>query len=167
MNENISELIDQRGDTRQRQAMFERILADQGARKVWMRYHLIGCVLRGEVERTGADLSERIGVRLAAEPTVLAPTASKRLQRTPRRWRASWKPAALALAASVVLAAVIVLNPVTEEDGGRLVGDVHDHRATREVNVMLAQHGEFTATPALNGLAAYAKLVSNEPLKRQ
>jgi len=35
-----------------------------------------------------------------------------------------------------------------------------------EFGEMLAQHGEFAASPGLNGLIVHAKLVSNEALDR-
>ena len=188
MNEKISALIDRQGNPRQRREAFDRLLADDGARRrrcrVWQRYHLIGCVLRGEVEQTGADLGERIRARLADEPTVLAPAARLASARTVARivsWRsASWKSAGLlALAASVALAAVITLQPAGDEGAGGGVGnsiagiadiadtaDDHGVRFAQEVGEMLAQHGEFTSSPGLNGLVVYAKLVSNEPIER-
>ncbi len=182
MNEKISALIDRQGTPRQRREAFDRLLADDGARRrrcrcqVWQRYHLIGCVLRGEVEQTGADLGERIRARLEDEPTVLAPVARSSSARTVARI-ISWKSAGLpALAASVALAAVITLQPTGEEGAGAgganpIAGiadtaDGHGARFAQEVGEMLAQHGEFTSSPGLNGLVVYAKLVSNEPIER-
>ena len=49
MSEKISELIDGRGAPAQRQDVFDHIIADPGAGRIWRRDHLIGCVLRGEV----------------------------------------------------------------------------------------------------------------------
>lgn len=161
MNEKISALIDHRGTPRQRQAVFDHILADDGARRVWQRYHLIGCALRGEVQQTGSDLSARIRARLEREPTVLAPM--------PVRARAiPWKSAGmLALAASIAMAAVITLNPAGEEGGANRIADNrHGARFEQEFGEMLAQHGEFTSSPRLNGLVVYAKLVSNAPIER-
>ena len=168
MNEQISALIDRRENPRHQRDMFDHIMADDGARKVWQRYHLIGCVLRGEVDRTGADLSVRIRARLEDEPTVLSPTRRLALLRSPLRMMPRipiWKSAgALALAASIALAAVITLNPIAPEQGAGLTDN--GVRFEQEVGEMLAQHGEFTSSPGLNGLVVYAKLVSNEPIER-
>ena len=159
MNEKISEIIDHRGTPRQRQSVFDHILADDGARRAWQRYHLIGCVLRGEVRQTGMDLSARIRTRLEREPTTLAPVPARA---TP------WKSAGmLALAASIALAAVIIFHQAGEEDGtNRIVDNSHGARFEQAFGEMLAQHGEFTSSPGLNGLVVYAKLVSNAPIER-
>ena len=175
MTEKISALIDQRGTPRQKQAVFDHILADDGARRVWQRYHLIGCVLRGEVRQTGTDLSVRIRAQLEREPTVLAPMRARAIP---------WKPVGLlALAASVALAAVLIVNPAFNPAGesgvnriadnsvgvekvGFEQGGVEQARFEPAFSEMLAQHGEFTSSPGLNGLVAYAKLVSNAPIKR-
>ena len=172
MTEKISALIDQQGTPRQKQAVFDHILADDGARRVWQRYHLIGCVLRGEVRQTGTDLSVRIRAQLEREPTVLAPMRARAIP---------WKPVGLlALAASVALAAVLIVNPAFNpagEDGANRIADnsvgagfeqasFEPARFESTLSEMLAQHGEFTSAPGLNGLVAYAKLVSNAPIKR-
>lgn len=170
INEKISALIDHHGDPAQSQDLFDRILRDDGARKTWQRYHLIGCVLRGEIEQTGADLSERIRSRLEDEPTVLAPPA--------RRRAVAWKSAGiLALAASVAMLAVIMLKPAQNESAVNPAASQHagaglaqaghaQTRFEREFGEMLAQHGEFTSSSGLNGLMVYARLVSNEPIER-
>lgn len=167
MSEKISELIDGRGSPGQRHHLFDHILADHGAGKAWRHYHLIGCVLRGEVAQTGADLSARIGRQLEEEPRVLAPAPGAR-----RRFSKAWKPAAvLALAASLALVAVIALDPVNpaRDGGGAPVAQLAPAppaRPGQEFREMLAQHGEFASSPGLNGLIVYAKLVNNRPLDR-
>lgn len=164
MSEKISELIDGRGSPGQRHHLFDHILADRGAGKAWRHYHLIGCVLRGEVTQTGADLSARIGRRLEEEPRVLAPVPGAR-----RRFSKAWKPAAvLALAASLALVAVVTWNP-SRDGGGAPVAQLAPAppaRPGQEFREMLAQHGEFASSPGLNGLIVYAKLVNNRPLDR-
>ena len=177
MTEKISALIDQQGSPRQKQAAFDHLLADDDACRVWQRYHLIGCVLRGEVRQTGTDLSVRIRAQLEREPTVLAPMRARAIP---------WKPVGLlALAASVALAAVLIVNPAFNpagESGVNRIADNSDGAGFEQVGFeqagfestrfepvfseMLAQHGEFTSSPGLNGLVAYAKLVSNAPIKR-
>ncbi|MDD9856932.1 MAG: sigma-E factor negative regulatory protein [Gammaproteobacteria bacterium] len=164
MSEKISELIDGRGSPDQRHHLFDHILADHGAGEAWRHYHLIGCVLRGEVAQTGADLSARIGRRLEQEPRVLAPVPGAR-----RRFSMAWKSAGVvALAASLALIAVISLNPA-RDGGGTPVAQLAPAQPARpgqEFREMLAQHGEFASSPGLNGLIVYAKLVGSQPLDR-
>ncbi len=47
------------------------ICNDDVARKSWMRYHLIGSVIRNEVSSTGSDLAGLIRNNLEKEPTIL------------------------------------------------------------------------------------------------
>ncbi len=183
MNEKISALVDHQPHPEQRQDLFDRILADDAAGKVWQRYHLIGGVLRGEVQQTGADLSPRIRDRLEREPTVLAPApgdpeAMPSSAPPPPPARAdAWKSAGmLALAASLALVAVTMLKPEQEQGQGERAaasiagnpvdGDSGRARLAQEFGEMLAQHGEFSASPGLNGLIGYAKQVSNESIER-
>ncbi|MGI9310224.1 MAG: sigma-E factor negative regulatory protein [bacterium] len=165
-NERISELIDCQADAGARQAVFDHLLADDDAHAAWRRYHLIGCVLRGEVVRADADLGGRIRARLEHEPTVLAPTAraSSRVVGWPTGRRLG---GALALAASIALVAVVALRPNDDVGGERLARIAPaGERFEQEVGEMLAQHGEFASAPGLSGLVVYAKLVSNESINR-
>jgi len=166
MSEKISELIDDRGSPGQRHHLFDHILADHGAGRVWCHYHLIGCVLRGEVARTGADLSARIGRQLEQEPPVLAPVPGAR-----RRFSKAWKSAgmaAMALSASLALVAVISLNPAGDGGGTPVaqLAPAQPARLGQEFREMLVQHGEFASSPGLNGLIIYAKLVGSQPFER-
>jgi len=196
MSEKISELIDGRGAPAQRQDVFDHIIADPGAGRTWRRYHLIGCVLRGEVgpgpgrAGDGGDCCARIEARLEAETmaaevvslsgapaatTATAASVAPKLRR--RAWTTATKAGAaatLALAASLALVAVMVLRPGADGGGATPIAQRAAPAATHlqrvsfdpEFGEMLAQHGEFAASPGLNGLIVHAKLVSNEALDR-
>jgi sigma-E factor negative regulatory protein RseA len=90
-----------------------------------------------------------------------------------------------AIAASLALVAVITQLPGSDEaslspaiatigDEGITTDNEENDTATdpdrqhqdfaSEFGQMLVEHGEFSATAGLNGLLAYAKVVSNEPL---
>jgi len=155
-NEKISALIDRQASEAERRALFERMRADRGARETWRRYHLIGCVLRGEFSHCGADLSARIGARLEAEP---APPAPPRLMRKPLSRRAI----AASLAASVALLALLALRQPSQDSAP--IAARPNAQTEQEFDVMLVQHGEFASSPGLNGLIVYAKLVSDQPLR--
>ena len=166
--------------------------SDQDALMRWRNYHLIGDVIRGEVTATGNCMIERISSAMETEPTVLAPlkqgedpTAQVRQELASAN---SWRSAGMvALAASVALFAVVTFTPGSLSSSGSgnnsaivagvtvnpapdtTTGDAQglaDSQFAAEFGQMLVEHGEFTATPGLNGLVAYAKLVSNEGLGR-
>lgn len=177
MTEKISELIDGRGAPNERRALFDHIIADQSAGRVWRHYHLIGCVLRGEVEPhnagCAADISARIEARIQAEPGVEAPPSSVVPLRR-RAWTSAAKAGAaatLALAASLAVVAVIVLRPGTDAGVASTTpaaapAPMERVRFGREFGEMLAQHGEFASSPGLNGLIVHAKFVNHQPLER-
>jgi sigma-E factor negative regulatory protein RseA len=86
------------------------IAGNDELRRTWMRYHLIGEVIRapGRVAWSG-DLAQRVRNTVANEPALLAP----RLRRTaaPQQW---FRPlAGLAVAASMAAAAVMLLPRIT------------------------------------------------------
>jgi sigma-E factor negative regulatory protein RseA len=174
MNEKISALVDQEGSPDEKHHLFDHILIDDDAHKTWQRYHLIGCVMRGEVEQIGPDLCGKIRSRLENEPTMLAPTGQSTVVNLPPRADTArtevWKSAGmLAIAASIALMAVITLKPAENVQTGQIASNATptvDLSAKamfeQEFGEMLVQHGEFTSSSGLNGLVAYAKLVSNE-----
>ena len=81
-------------------SVVERVSTDEATRAVWTRYHLIGDAMRGELPRyTSVDFPAWLRTALTDEPHVLS---------RPRR-RTEWRrpAAALAIAASVAMVAVI------------------------------------------------------------
>lgn len=172
MSEQISQLVDKDTDEGTQNSVFDSICSDELKSKTWARYHLIGNIMRGEVFKTGRDLSRSIAESISNEPTVLAPRTIK----TESIPKDLWKPVSmLALAASIALMAVFVLNPIgngSRNDVPRLaaidgVNSIsQEQKFANEFDEMLAGHGEFTASSGLNGLVAYAKLVSNQHLEQ-
>ncbi len=170
MNEKISQLIDQELDPGQRNKVFDRICNDDSAKNAWQCYHLIGSVIRAEVSSTGSDLSRLIEQKLDSEPTVLAPLRINKPDAS--QSKAVWKSAGLlAIAASLALAAVVTLAPVERDDtGNKLITGSETRgqavRFSREFDEMLVEHAQFTASAGLNGLIAYAKLISDQQLEQ-
>jgi negative regulator of sigma E activity len=169
MSEKLSQLIDRELAPEQCEEQFDRLCAGDGYAKPWQNYHFIGSVIRGEIASAGIDLSPRISVALNNEPTVLAPRA---LNKDSRLTGDIWKPISMfAIAASLALVAVITLNPADKVSGQNQLASttapaesIQQQKFAQEFAVMLVEHGEFTATAGLNGLVAYAKLVSNQRL---
>ena len=185
MNEKISQLIDQELNPEQRNALLEWLINNDAsnndtARKSWKRYHLIGNVIRDEVSSTGKDLSALVRDKLEKEPTVLAPLSIKKPVSNDRKNERKheskdvWKSVGLfAIAASLAVVAVVTLTPV-KFDGiavqltasGKAFNSSQATQFSHEFDEMLVGHAEFTASPGMNGLIAYAKLVSAEQLQQ-
>ena len=174
-SEQISRLVDSDLDVGQRDELLSHVISSEKSTQQWQNYHLIGSVIRGDVKQSGSDLRDRISKALDDEPTKLAPVARK--IKTDVSDRASiWRSAGmLAVAASVALVAVISINPSENFQGTQIAAvdsgpsQVADNSEAKqrdllqqELGAMLAEHGEFSTSSGLNGLIAYAKLVSAE-----
>ncbi len=176
MNERISQLIDQELMPDQQVVVIGKMINHETAGKTWQRYQLIGDIVRGEVDQVGADLTEKISARLQAEPTVVAPDRAARENRIagPDAGIGIWKPVGLfAMAASLAVVAVVTLDPlndsyqvdtvaaVDQAESGQ-VESGHSIMHAEGFHEMLTGHGEFTSSPAFNGLLAHVVLVSNQ-----
>ena len=86
---------------------YRGMMADESRRAQWARYHLIGDALRGSLPDHGlVDISAAVMARLDDIPAQA--TTGSRLMRNPRLW---------GLAASLMLAAIIVANPWHQQEG--------------------------------------------------
>lgn len=179
MKEALSALID--GDIRSDdvQAHLNRLKTDAELRRVWDTYYLIGDALRGDISPT---LCGRVAARLEAEPTVLAPRS-----RGSALQRAAWY--SLSAAAGVAAVALVVwtafpglrtvpqlasnpaatigaVNPVADAMTAVAVGvpaTGTDPRLTAaEVQDYLFAHQSYSHSSALQGVAPYARTVSDE-----
>jgi negative regulator of sigma E activity len=170
MTEKISQLVDNELDPVQREKLFSQIMDNKAEIEAWKCYHLIGNVMRDEISSAGRDLSILVAEKLNSEPTVLAPSSITESRDS--KTTDIWKSAGLfAVAASLVLVAVVSLNPLDQEGSSdrdnQIISAVDSSdtiRFSEEFNEMLVEHGEFTASPGLNGLMAYAKFVSDQGL---
>lgn len=128
--------------------------------QTWVCYHVIGDCLRGD----GASLrgiSKRFAARLAAEPTVLAPS------------RARPTPTAVALAVAATVAAVGVVGwvalatmplPSSAITTAQRAGDVRAADLRRPVvNEYLLAHQEYSPTTAIQGVRPYLRAVTADP----
>lgn len=102
MNDRISRLMDGELDDVEFESCYAELKA-KDATGAWHTYHVIGDHLRGTGASPagGTDFMARMSAALAAEPTVLAPSASKHRKT---------QPAALAWAVAATLAAVTVVG---------------------------------------------------------
>ncbi len=162
MNDKISTLLDGELDREEAVETIRKLGADHDRREVWDSYHLIGDVLRGEslgeVKRRRV-CADAIFAKLAAEPTVLAPSAIKTAS-THRNTRL-----ALAMAASVVTVSAIAVIAMKQQGGVivpmQTVQQVTPQtvqssapRADARVNDYLAIHRQFANPNAFQSASA-------------
>ena len=176
MSEKISQLIDQELDSDHQKIVIDHMIKNKAACKAWQNYHLIGAIMRDEIQQSGADLSERVYSAIDAEPTVLSPNKITNVKDGKAKNSEKsdvWKSVGLfAIAASLAIVAVVSLNPVdTQNQNDTIAANQQTEseqvaKFAQEFDEMLVEHSEFTSSSGLNGLLAYAKLVSSQPLKQ-
>ena len=154
-------------------AELDALSQDVVARAVWGRYHVIRDAVQNELSEHYCDLSERISLALADEPTVLAPR--------PRPVSGWQKAVGFAVAASVFAVAIVSFQDVqqSESEPAAAVADaapapvmaapvsqiadapvlVDDERARLED--MLINHTEAVSANGLNVMLPYARVVSD------
>ncbi len=130
-------------------------------RSDWDCYHLIGDALRGT---QGPDLCLKIGARLEAEPTVLAPRRRSKNEKLIRY--------ALSLAASVAavmfvgwmalsgtepVAPQVAVVPAVAPEPKELAA-----AAGEVANDYLLAHQRYSPSSALQGVASYVRTVADE-----
>ena len=167
--EKISALIDGELDGREAQQQFQRLKQDRELEHCWATFHLIGDAMRGE-RPLSHGFGERLNLRLAGEPTVLAPrpVASKRY-------------VAYALSAAASLSAVALVgwialfnNPLAPQPDLALAPNITPPAATPTPSAQLASvpsegrmneyliaHQEFSPSTEIQGLAPYIRGVSS------
>ncbi len=174
MTERVSALMDGElsGDAAGQEAALLR--TDEEARRDWNTYHLIGDALRGDFHR---EYDYEVALRLANEPVVLAPKRSLPWQdesgssQPGRDWR--FVRYALAAAASVAGVALVVwtaapvLSPPADLQAARTAQPAarpvaRDVGPARDVENYLLAHQSYSPSNAMQGVAPYVRLVSEE-----
>jgi sigma-E factor negative regulatory protein RseA len=160
------------------EAFAGRLVRDRELSAGWQRYHLIGDCLRGEGTLVDSRFTASLLARIAEEPTILAPSAGRKP--APQGARGTRWAAGAAVAASV--AAVVVLGVVQLETTTGLVQHearvpsssrvaaqpadektrpvVQQAEVASKLNRYLANHSDFAARGALNGMTPLATFVS-------
>lgn len=178
MKETLSALIDGEGRGDDLQAHLSRLGADAELRRAWDTYHLIGDALRGDIS---PNLCGRVATRLHAEPTVLAPQRKESAFQ-----RAAWY--SLSAAAGVAAVALVAwmafprwrpepqvasgpavtieaANPAADAvrtASGVPPDETSLHLTAAEVQDYLFAHQSYSRSSALQGVAPYARTVSDE-----
>jgi sigma-E factor negative regulatory protein RseA len=167
MKEKISALMDGELD---RNAAGEPIgaLRQEGeAAEAWRTYHLISDAMR-DTQLLSPGFRERFSQRLAAEPTVLAPT---RRQASPSR---RWIPAAAVAGAAVALVGWVAFAPQPASVQAPMASVQPAAEAKPAVtasipkaaNDYLLAHQAVSPRLTLQGMAPYVRTVADEGTRR-
>ena len=167
--ERISELMDGELETREAQRQFARIRQDQSLAHCWSTYHLIGDALRGE-RPLARELSGKVALKLADEPTVLAPRSY-----APTKRAATY---AISIAASLSAVTLVVWiaffnNPLAPQSPAEVAAvppsqpalsvaseELASVPSEGNMNEYLRAHTEYSPSTAIQGLAPYIRSVS-------
>lgn len=163
MKSKISALMDGELDSEDVTGMITQLKKTDELRDEWATYHLIGDALRQST--ASIDITQRVNMRLATEPTILAPQPA-----------AEHRTKVLALAAVASLAAVAVAGWMSLQDMDRPSENIASNKPTlqpaiqtipvatsvsvpvpTQINSYLLAHREFSATPAMYGVAPYLR----------
>lgn len=164
--EKLSALMDGELDDHEVVQELARIKGDPDRETVWAVYHMIGDTLRGQSVATD-DVSARVRVLLADEPTVVAPSMWK-VRRVTKRVAL---PIAASLCGAAVVAwlalsnnalfsptgdpganAIVASSPVTGVDLGQSEADA--------MSEYLMAHQQFSPSTTIQGVASYVRTVS-------
>ena len=164
----ISALMDGELDARQAHEQFGRLKQDGELVESWQTFHLIGDSMRGD-RALSPEFNRRIGERLDAEPTVLAPQRSM----TPKHAVTY----ALSAAASVAAVALVgwvafVSNPIaTQQEVAKAPvapapvvapsTQLASVPSDGKMNDFLIAHQEFSPSTSIQGVAPYIRTVSS------
>ncbi len=173
--ERLSALIDDELSAAEVDSQVSALYADARLRASWDRYHLIGDALRGEpLDKDVLEVAQKVRERLVEEPTVLAPSRRRPLQRY------TLPLAGEALAASVAVMSLVIfpglygdVDPVSPRGAGpSALVQYADKPGTRwgiqqpevesKLNDYLVNHQEYAPTSGMKGILPYAGFVSYE-----
>jgi sigma-E factor negative regulatory protein RseA len=179
MKEKISALMDGELDERSAGVLIDSLGSEREALETWRHYHLISDAMR-DSRLLSEGFAARLGERLAAEPTVLAPRRLRAAE--PRKWL-GFPAAAAASVAAVSLVGWLAFAP---QQPGLPVATVAEAVKSPAViaavapatppmlkpatvplpssaNDYLLAHQGFSPRMSLQGMAPYVRTVSDTP----
>ena len=165
MKDRLSALMDGELDDKSAAEVLKALSSDREAVDTWRTYQLISDAMR-ESRVLSPDFTRRVAVRLAAEPTVLAPRA---LQKDSRKWfalSAAASVAAVAFVGWIAFAPPPELKPVAApmaaapaEPKPNIVP------LPSAANDYLLAHQGFSPRVSLQGMAPYVRTVSEQAVE--
>jgi sigma-E factor negative regulatory protein RseA len=171
MKERISELMDGELEPGAARQAIDALVRDAQALDTWRRYQLISDAMR-DTPLLSPGFTDRLAARLEREATVMAPG---RLAEEPRRPRA-WMPMPAAVAASLAalgLVGWLAFSPQAQVPAPVPLAQVQPETKAlpaKPQNIPLPHatpdyllaHQGFSPRVSLQGMAAYARTVSDE-----
>lgn len=158
MNERISELLDGELDDAEAQRQIAALKEDDGLRRTWDVYHLIGDAIRGHI---AMDLSAKVASRLRDEPTILAPRPAPHFQQL-RKW--SFSAAAAGVAAIALASWLARPTAAPQEQIARAPAAATQPAPAAPspsgVENYLLAHQPYSSTSAMQGMAPYVRTIS-------
>ena len=166
MKSKISAMMDGELESEDVSSIITQIKKTDDLKNDWSTYHLIGDSLRRS--SSSIDIAHRVSTALATEPTLLAPRPTKQNK---------FKVFALSAAASLAAVAVvgwmglqsmghspenftnnkIALQPAPPSAIPASVSVTNQAPAPAQINDYLLAHRQFSATPAMYGVAPYLR----------
>ncbi len=166
MKSKISAMMDGELESDDVSSIITQIKKTDDLKNDWSTYHLIGDSLRRS--SSSIDIARRVSTALATEPTLLAPRPTKQNK---------FKVFALSAAASLAAVAVvgwmglqsmghspenftnnkIALQPAPPPVTPASVSATDPAPAPAQINDYLLAHRQFSATPAMYGVAPYLR----------
>ena len=165
MKARISELMDGEAAAPASAGPLDALRAAGEARDTWRRYHLIGDAMR-DTRVLSAGFAARVAAKLAAEPTVMAPSRV-----TPQRQKQRWQ--LLSAAASLAAVALVGWVAFAPQESEPQIAQVQPRIAQVQpaaaqvqppdtANDYLYAHQGYSPRNSLQGVAPYVRMVSGE-----
>lgn len=161
MKSRVSQLMDGELERQEAAAPLDALRAEGELRDTWRTYHLIGDAMR-DTRMLSAGFAARVAVRLAEEPTVMAPA---RVAPEPQRRRWQLLTAAASLAAVAMVTSAWYGLQEGEAPGPRIA--LVEPAAVQvsppdTANDYLYAHQGYSPRNSLQGVAPYVRTVSGE-----
>ena len=173
MNEKLSAFVDNELSELEERRLVADLAYDAELRAAWERYHLIGAVMRNELESIApANLPGAVAAAIAREPL-----QAKKISRT----MIAKAVGGLAVAASVAVVAVLSLQssvaPLSQESSvAQLPTTSQSARTTNAavpipvrvptaadtLNAYLVEHNEFAPTAGMGHMLPYVRSVNHD-----
>lgn len=169
--ESLSQLIDGELDTLAIENELDALLADPALRRSWQTMHTLRAGMSADTAPISLTIADKVSVALADEPAIMAPNSirvepaeqTKAENIVPLKQKRNKGLAFLAVAASVAAVVMLGYLPQNEQATSTIArSDIIPVQSEVDMALqsMIVQHGEFSGAAALNGLAAYAKVVN-------
>lgn len=163
----VSMLLDDELNEGEALSLLEQIESDDGLKEKWFRYNTASLAIKSDAFLAlQADLVGKVRQAIAQEPTVLSsPTSTVKPSRI-------YSVFAGALAASVVIMAVIVVNKQSADTGAMMVADKGVESPLHQAQLQAAKssetrfhgyllnHNESAYSMGTLGMLPYARVVS-------